>query len=186
VLLLSLLPPLPPLPLPLLQVAQLQKQYEEIAALAAAAGLQLEDPLSGSPPPKKQQQGAAAAPATDAAGTAPAAAAAPAKGPQPKAIEVAEGDRKVSVGVHALLPHHILGLLGQDVGSCMHLWVKGLRSAVSGLQYQKVLGLPLNGSNMHTPTDPCAFCKYVVSVTWRREYGLHSSAFKLAPFGVLE
>jgi hypothetical protein len=78
-------PPLPPLLL-VLQVAQLQKQYEEIAALAAAAGLQLEDPLSGSPPPKKQQgAAAAAAPAVDA----------PAKGPQPKAIEVAEGDRKV-------------------------------------------------------------------------------------------
>lgn len=74
-----------------LQVAQLQKQYEEIAALAAAAGLQLEDPLTGSPLPKKQQgAAAAAAPAVDA----------PAKGPQPKAIEVAEGDRKVSVCVH--------------------------------------------------------------------------------------
>jgi hypothetical protein len=52
------------------QVEKLSKQYEEISALAAAAGLQLE-PLLEDPAPA-------------------------AKGPQPKAIEVNEGDRKVS------------------------------------------------------------------------------------------
>jgi hypothetical protein len=92
------------------QVQRLQKQYEEIAALAAAAGLQLDDPLRGGPappqkqqPPKQQQkQGAPAAPAAAAAAPAPAAAAPPvaaapvSKAPQPKAIEVGEGGSKVS------------------------------------------------------------------------------------------
>jgi hypothetical protein len=66
------------------QVERLTKQYEEIAALAAAAGLQLEDPLTSSSPPA-----AAAAKEKEAAA---------AKGPQPKAVEIAEGDRKVRAG----------------------------------------------------------------------------------------
>jgi hypothetical protein len=76
------------------QVARLTKQYEEIAALAAAAGLQLEDPLNNSTPAAAAgaKQGAPAAPA--AAGAKEEAAAA-SKGPQPKAVEIAEGDRKV-------------------------------------------------------------------------------------------
>ena len=93
-----------------LQVQRLQKQYEEIAALAAAAGLQLDDPLRGGPAPaqkqqqqpQQQKQGAPAAPAAaaapaGAAAASPAAAAAPvSKAPQPKAIEVGEGGSKVS------------------------------------------------------------------------------------------
>lgn len=87
------------------QVERLTKQYEEIAALAAAAGLQL-DPLgiqegsTGQPQQMQQQQARsqaqqAPAAAKSAASAAPAAAAAVSKAPQPKAIEVAEGDRKV-------------------------------------------------------------------------------------------
>lgn len=72
----------------LLQVERLTKQYQEIAALAAAAGLQLEDPLTASSNP--------AAPADNAAVS---------KGLQPRAMEVAEGDKTVSgcsLCVHAV------------------------------------------------------------------------------------
>lgn len=78
------------------QVARLTKQYEEIAALAAAAGLQLEDPINGSTPAAAAGGGAKqGTPAAPAAAGAKGEAAAVSKGPQPKAVEIAEGDRKV-------------------------------------------------------------------------------------------
>ncbi|WIA17469.1 hypothetical protein OEZ85_014309 [Tetradesmus obliquus] len=82
------------------QVEKLTKQYEEIAALAAAAGLQLEPlPLPGTPgapaAPAAAAAAPAAAPAAAAAGSGPAAAAAaPAK---PKAVEFADDKVKAWV-----------------------------------------------------------------------------------------